>query len=171
MGTLWYNLATKRCQKYLKHCPQYCPHSCFKLIQLSKSNIMVNIKIHIWSPKIKSFPRLFQSIMGFRGFQISLIIFLLDQNLYIIILLVWCYIIFQRYMALTEPFFMVKYEFLIITKIENPYDGSLSGVTINWCRIIFLPAHDFFIELFFFFERKKKLSSILNATAAVIYLT
>ena len=40
--------------------------------------------------------------MGFRGFQISLIIFpseyiYLDQNLYIIILLVWSYIIPQRY--------------------------------------------------------------------------
>ena len=116
---------------------------------------MVNIKTHIWPSKIKSFLRLFQSMVGFRGFQISLIIFLLDQNLYIIILLVWCYNIFQRYMALTEPFFMVKYEFLIITKIENPYDGSLSGVTINWCRIIFLPAHDFLLNFFSFSKEKK----------------
>ena len=78
MGTLWYNLATKRIQKNLKHCPQYCPNSCLKLIQLSKakSNIKVNIKTHIWSSKIKSFLRLFQSMVGFRGFQISLIIFL-----------------------------------------------------------------------------------------------
>ena len=64
-------------------------------------------------------------------------------------------------MPLTEPFFMVKYEVLIITKIENPYDGSLSGTGKSFSEALILasvnPQYD--ERLFIEFQEKYKFTT------------